>query len=444
MATDIAERHMNLAVFLTADGNYHHLGWRAPDAWVDGGTNFNRWVEFARIAEDAKLDMLFIADQIAVVGGEDLGAIANSSKIARLEPMTLLSALASHTRHIGLAATCATSYSEPYTVARMFASLDHISGGRAGWNCVTGGQKEEALNFNLERHHAHADRYERANEFADVVMGLWDGFDPDALLYDKEAGRFFDPAKVRVLDHKGKHFSVKGPLNAARSPQGRPIIIQAGGSEATVEMASRIADVVFTAQADLAAAQEFRGQIREAARQRGRSPDTIKVMPGISVYVAPTGEEAQAKFDALHSMVDIPDAVAGLGLLLGGVDLSGFDPDAPMPALEGNDLRMSGPGTFVRLGREKNYTLGQVAVHAKAARNHGLVVGDVKDVVDHMETWFRQGGADGFNLLPPMVPGSLQDFRDLVVPELQARGLFRLDYEGETLRDVLGLGPLQT
>jgi len=326
----------------------------------------------------------------------------------------------------------------------MFASLDHISGGRAGWNCVTGGQKEEALNFNLERHHAHADRYERANEFADVVMGLWDGLDPDALLYDKEAGRFFDPAKVRVLDHKGKHFSVKGPLNAARSPQGRPIIIQAGGSEATVEMASRIADVVFTAQADLAAAQEFRGQIREAARQRGRSPDTIKLMPGISVYVAPTGEEAQAKFDALHSMVDIPDAVAGLGLLLGGVDLSGFDPDAPMPALEGNDLRMSGPGTFVRLGREKNYTLGQVAVHAKAARNHGLVVGDVKDVVDHMETWFRQGGADGFNLLPPMVPGSLQDFRDLVVPELQARGLFRLDYEGETLRDVLGLGPLQT
>lgn len=432
-------RHMNLAVFLTADANYHHLGWRRPDSWVDGGSNFQRWIEFARIAEAAKLDMLFIADQIAVVGGDDLQAITNSSKVARLEPMTLLSALASHTRNIGLAATCATSYSEPYTVARMFASLDHISGGRAGWNCVTGGQKEEAQNFSMERHQAHADRYERANEFADVVMGLWNSFDDDALLYDKEAGRFFDPAKVHTLNHKGKYFSVKGPLNAARSPQGRPIIIQAGGSGATVDMASRIADVVFTAQADLEAAQDFYTQIKDATRGRGRAPETVKVMPGISIYVAPTRKEAQTKFDALHSMVDVADAVAGLGLLLGGVDLSGYDPHGPMPALEGNDLRMSGPGTFVRIAREKNYTLGQVAIHAKAARNHCLVVGDVKDVADHMEHWFRGGGADGFNLLPPTVPGSLRDFCELVVPELQARGLFRTDYEGETLREILGL-----
>jgi FMN-dependent oxidoreductase (nitrilotriacetate monooxygenase family) len=431
--------HMNLAVFLTADANYHHLGWRQPEAWVDGGSNFQRWIEFARIAEASKLDMLFIADQIAVVGGDDLNAITNSSKIARLEPMTLLSALASHTQNIGLAATCATSYTEPYTVARTFASLDHISGGRAGWNCVTGGQKEEAQNFSLERHHAHADRYERANEFADVVIGLWNSFDEDALLYDKEAGKFFDPTKVHTLNHKGKYFSVKGPLNASRSPQGRPIIIQAGGSDATVEMASRIADVVFTAQADLEAAQEFHGRIKQAAQARGRAPESVKVMPGISIYVASTREEAQEKFDALHSMVDIADAIAGLGLLLGGVDLSSYDPNAPMPPLEGNDLRMSGPGTFVRLGQEKNYTLGQVAVHAKAARNHCLIVGDVKDVADHMEKWFRQGGADGFNLLPPTVPGSLQDFSELVVPELQARGLFRTDYEGSTLREVLGL-----
>jgi N-acetyl-S-(2-succino)cysteine monooxygenase len=317
-------QHMNLAVFLTADANYHHLGWRRPCSWVDSGSNFQRWIEFARIAEAAKLDMLFIADQIAVVGGDDLEAITNSSKIARLEPMTLLSALASHTRNIGLAATCATSYSEPYTVARMFASLDHISGGRAGWNCVTGGQKEEAQNFSLERHHTHADRYERANEFADVVMGLWNSFDDDALLYDKGAGQFFDPAKVHTLNHKGKYFSVKGPLNAARSPQGRPIIIQAGGSDATVEMASRIADVVFTAQADLEAARDFYTQIKDATRGRGRAPETVKVMPGISIYVAPTREEAQAKFDALHAMVDVADAVAGLGLLLGGVDLSEY------------------------------------------------------------------------------------------------------------------------
>ena len=434
-----ASGQMNLAVFLTADANYHHLGWRRPDAWVDGGSNFQRWIELARIAEAGKLDMLFIADQIAVVGGDNLEAITNSSKIARLEPMTLLAALASHTRNIGLAATCATSYSEPYTVARMFASLDHISGGRAGWNCVTGGQKEEAQNFNLERHHAHADRYERANEFADVVMGLWNSFDEDALLYDKKAGKFFDPAKIHTLNHKGKYFSVKGPLNASRSPQGRPIIIQAGGSDATVEMASRIADVVFTAQADLESAREFYARIKDAARQRGRAPESIRVMPGISIYVGRTREEAQAKFDALHSMVDVADAVAGLGLLLGGVDLSGYDPDAPMPPLEGNDLRMSGPGTFVRIGREKNYTLGQVAIHAKAARNHCLIVGDVDEVAGHMESWFRAGAADGFNLLPPVVPESLEDFCGLVVPELQARGLFREDYEGGTLRETLGL-----
>lgn len=433
------QAHMNLAVFLTADGNYHHLGWRHPDAWVDGGSNFQRWIEFAKIAEAGKLDMLFIADQIAIVGGDDLDAITNSSKVNRLEPMTLLSALAGLTKNIGLAATAATSYSEPYTVARMFASLDHISGGRAGWNCVTGGQKEEAQNFSLERHQAHADRYERANEFADVVMGLWDSFDADALLYDKASGQFFDPSKIHTLNHKGKYFSVKGPLNASRSPQGRPVVIQAGGSDATVSMGSRIADVVFTAQADLQAAQTFYRQVKEAAVGHGRAPGDVKVMPGLSVFVGQTREEAQAKFDALHSMVDVADAIRGLSLLLGGVDLAGYDPDGPMPALEGNDLRMSGPGTFVRIGREKNYTLGQVAVQSKAARNHCLIVGDAKDVADHMEHWFRKGAADGFNLLPPIMPGSLQDFCDLVVPELQQRGLFRTEYEGPTLREIMGL-----
>lgn len=437
--TAAQSRRLNLAVFLTADGSYHHLGWRHPEAWTDGATNFQRWVAFARIAEAGKLDMLFVADQIAVVGGDDLAAIRNSSKVVRLEPLTLLSALAAVTRHIGLAATAATSYSAPYAVARMFASLDQISGGRAGWNCVTGGQAEEALNFSLERHQAHADRYARANEFADVVIGLWDSFDADALTRDKATGHFFDPAKVRTLNHKGAYFSVKGPLNAARSPQGRPVIIQAGGSEATVAMGGRIADVVFTAQADLAAAQDFYGRVKRAAAEHGRAPESVKVMPGLSVYVGRTRAEAQAKFDALHDMVDVADAIHGLGLLLGGIDLSGYDPDGPMPHLEGNDLRMSGPGTFVRLGREKNYTLGQVAVHAKAARNHGLVVGDAKDVADHMQQWFEAGGADGFNLLPAIMPGTLQDFCDLVVPELQARGLFRTEYEGATLRETLGL-----
>ena len=432
-------KQMNLAVFLAGDSNYHHLGWRQPDAVVDAGANFERWIEFARIAEAAKLDMLFVADQIAIVGGDDLTAITNSAKVNRLEPLILLSALASQTSEIGLAATCATSYAEPYTVARMFASLDHISNGRAAWNCVTGGQKEEAENFSLERHQDHAERYERANEFADVVIGLWNSFEADALIYDKAGGRFFDPDKIHTLNHKGKHFAVRGPLNVSRTPQGRPVIIQAGGSDATVAMGGRIADVVFTAQADLEAAQVFRDQVRAAAEHEGRPADTVKVMPGLSVYVAATRAEAQVKFDALHEMVDIADAIAGLGRLLGGVDLSGYDPDRPMPPLKGNDLRMSGPGTFVRIGQQKNYTLGQVAVHSKAARNHGLVVGDAKDVADHMEHWFREGGVDGFNLLPATMPGTLEDFCSLVVPELQRRGLFRMDYQGATLRERMGL-----
>lgn len=432
-------RHMNLAVFLTADGNYHHLGWRHPDSVVNGGTNFARWIEFARIAEAAKLDMLFVADQIAIVGGDELHAITSSAKVNRLEPMTLLSALARVTSNIGLAATCATSYSEPYTIARMFASLDHISGGRAGWNCVTGGQLEEAQNFSMERHDAHEVRYAKANEFVDVVMGLWESFDADALIQNKETGQYFDPDKVHHLNHKGRYYSVKGPLNVSRSPQGRPIVIQAGGSDATVEMGSRIADVIFTAQADLGAAQEFYGRVKAAAAARGRPPGSVKVMPGLSVFVGNTREEARAKFDALHEMVDVQEAVEGLSRLLGGVDLSGYDPDAPMPELEGNDLRMSGPGTFARIGRENNFTLGQVAAQAKAACNHCLIIGDVKDVADHMEHWFNNAAADGFNLLPAIVPGTMNDFCGLVVPELQRRGLFRTEYEGPTLREVLGL-----
>ena len=441
LASTPASPHMNLAVFLTSCGNYHHLGWRHPDAWVDGSTNFERWIEMAAIAERAKLDMLFIADQIAIVGGDELAATENSSKVNRFEPMTLLSALATHTTRIGLAGTCATSYSEPYTVARMFASLDHLSGGRAAWNCVTGGQKEEAQNFSRERHAAHEERYERANEFADVVMGLWESFDEDALLYDKESGRVFDAGKIHALDHRGKHFAVRGPLNVSRSPQGRPIVIQAGGSDATVDMGSRIADVIFTAQADFDAARAFYLRIKAAVRARGRRPESIRVMPGLSVFVAPTRDEAQAKFDALHDMVDVKDAVEGLGRLLGGIDLSMYDPSGPMPALEGNDLRMSGPGTFVRIGRENNYTLGQVAVQAKASRNHCLVIGTVEDVADHMERWFREGAADGFNLLPAIVPGTLKDFCELVVPELRSRGLFRADYAGSTLRESMGIGP---
>lgn len=430
---------MKLAVFLAGDSNYHHLGWRHPEAAVDAGSNFDRWIEFAKIAEAGKMDMLFVADTIAIVGADDLEDITNFAKVNRFEPLTLLSALATHTKHIGLVATCATSYSEPYTVARMFGSLDHLTKGRAGWNCVTGGQLEEAPNFSMARHIAHDERYERAEEFADVVMGLWKSFDADALLYNKETGQFFDHTKVHPLNHKGKYFSVKGPLSVSRTPQGRPIIIQAGGSDATIAMAARIADVVFTGQADFEGARDFYGKVKAKAAEYGRAPDSIKVMPGISLFTGRTQQEAQDKFDYLHSMVDEVDAIDTLSRLMGGIDLSGYDPHGPMPELAGNDLRMSGPGTFARIGIENKLTLAQVAIRAKASRNHDLVIGDVTHVADHMEQWFRGGAADGFNLLPAIVPGSLSDFTELVIPELQRRGLFRTEYEADTLRGILGL-----
>lgn len=433
-----ARKHMKLAVFLAGDSNYHAMGWQHPEAYVDAGSRFDRWIELARTCENAKLDMIFIADTLAIIGGDNLSAITHSAKVVRLEPLTLLSALAPLTRNIGLAATCATSYSEPYTVARMFASLDHLSGGRAGWNLVTGGQAEEAKNFSLERHAAHADRYARANEFADVVLGLWDSFAEDALLYDREQGKFFDAAKVRVLDHRGTYFSVKGPLPMARTPQGRPVIIQAGASDATIDLSARVADVVFTSQAVFEESRSFYDKVKSRAVAFGRSAEDIKVMPGLSVYVARTHAEAQDKFDYLHSMIDVAEAIANLGRLI-NVDLSGYRADAPMPTLPGNDLRMSGPLTYASIGRDSNLTLAQVAIRATASKNHGLIVGDAKEVADHMERWFVQKAADGFNLLPPTVPTSLTDFTTLVVPELQRRGLFRTEYEGPTLRENLHL-----
>jgi FMN-dependent oxidoreductase (nitrilotriacetate monooxygenase family) len=435
---------MKFAVFLMADSNYHIGGWRHPDAYVDAGSNIARWVELARTLERGKLDMLFVADVIGVPGTKDPESLAYTPTIDKLEPFTLLAALSGITRNIGLVATAATSYNEPYFIARVLASLDHLTGGRAGWNLVTGGSYEDAANFSRDAHAAHADRYERAEEFVDVVRGLWGSYDADAFPRDKASGRYLDPAKLHVLDHKGKYFSVKGPLSVSRPPQGHPVIVQAGTSEPARQLSARVADVVFTAQSALADAKAFYTDVKGRMQRHGRHPDDLKIMPGVAMYVGRTQQEAQERFEHLNALIPIEVAVARLGRMLGGVDLSGYALDEPMPEIPGNAARMSTPLNYVRLARREGLTLRQVATRSGAGKDHWTVIGTPKQIADELEQWFIEQAADGFNLLPPVVPTALHDFVDLVVPELQRRGLFRTEYEGTMLRTNLGVPfPLQ-
>ena len=283
---------MHFAVFMEADSNYHLSGWRLPGSYADTGIRLDRWIELARTMERGKLDMIFIADSHGVAGIGDLETLSRSSRVGRFEPFTVLSALAAVTEHIGLAATCATTYNEPFTVARMFASLDHLSGGRAGWNFVTGANREDALNFSHTEHVPHAQRYDRAQEFADVVLGLWDSFDDDAFLRDKGSGRFFDPAKLHVLNHHGKHFAVRGPLSVPRPPQGHPVLIQAGKSEPARELSARVADAVFTSQPTIEDAQRFYADVKGRLAKYGRAPDDLVIMPGVAVFTGRTAAEA--------------------------------------------------------------------------------------------------------------------------------------------------------
>ena len=366
---------MRFAVFMMADCNYHIAGWRHPDAYVDAGMNFRRWVEFAQTLERGKLDMLFVADTIGVPGTQDAESLSYTPTIDKFEPFTLLAALATVTRHIGLVATSATAYNEPYTVARTLASLDHLTGGRAGWNLVTGGSYEDAANFSREHHPAHGDRYERGEEFVDVVRGLWSSYDRDAFPRDKASGRYFDPAKLRVLNHAGKHFSVKGPLSVGRPPQGYPVIVQAGTSEPARRLSARVADVVFTAQSSLEDAKAFYSDVKGRMQRSGRHPDDLKIMPGVAMYIGRSQQEAEDKVEQLNSLIPTHVALARLSRMLGGIDLSGYSLDEPMPELEGNAARMSTPLNYVRLARRDNLTLRQVAMRSAVAKDHWALVG---------------------------------------------------------------------
>jgi alkanesulfonate monooxygenase len=394
------------------------------------------------MSERAKFDLMFLADALAVRDGNLEPLSRWPQYMAYFEPITLLSGIAGLTERIGLVSTATTSYNEPYNVARKFASLDHISGGRAGWNVVTSANISEAFNFGREAHFEHGERYDRALEFTEVVFGLWDSWDDDAFLRDRTTGRYFDPAKLHTLNHKGEHFSVRGPLNVARPPQGRPVIFQAGSSEVGRELAARTAEAVFTPQHSLEGAQAFYRDLKGRMAKYGRSPDHLVIMPGLNPIVGRTRRAAEEKHQYLQSLIH-PDV--GLELLsnaLADFDLRPYDIDGPLPEAAFNVTPKGSTTSFRNVlswAKEENLTIRQLYQRFAGARGQRTVIGTAADIVDQMQEWFDNRGVDGFLIQPSHLPGGLQDFIDLVIPELQERGLFRTEYNGTTLRDHLGL-----
>lgn len=419
---------------------YHMAAWRHPDVPAAGSLDFRYFLESAKRAEEAKLDMVFFADGIGVRSSDvPKGSMCRDAKNAELEPLTLLGAIGACTSKIGLVATASTTYNEPFHIARKYASLDHISGGRAGWNVVTSWSQQEAWNFGRDEHVGYDERYERADEFVDVVKKLWDSWEDDAFIRDKESGIFFDPEKLHVPGHQGKHFKVRGPLNSARTPQGRPIIVQAGASEQGREIAARNADVVYAAPFDIVSAQDYYQDLKSRLHKHGRHENQLLIMPGLTTYVGKTRQEAQDKFDALQALID---PISGISVLYGVLgDLSGYDVDGPLPDIEALPGANSIGRSLLAKARKENMTLRQL-YQLRAAGGRQLI-GTPSDIADDMQAWLENGAADGFNLCPAAMPTSLTDFIELILPELRRRGLFREDYEASTLRGNLGLASLK-
>lgn len=430
-------RQIKLGAFLMQTG-HHIAAWRHPDAQADAPVNFRHYAELARRAEAAKFDAIFLADSVGV-RNTDLASLSRTARSDHFEPLTLLSALAAVTEKIGLIATVSTTYNEPYHVARKFASLDHISGGRSGWNLVTSSGQGEAQNFNLDEHVEHARRYARAAEFHDVVLGLWDSWEDDAFLRDKHSGQYFDPAKLHPLHHRGEHFSVRGPLNVSRSPQGRPVVVQAGASPAGRDLAARTAEVIFVAHQTFDEARAFYRDIKGRAVEYGRDPDDIKIMPGIFPVIGRSQAEAEDKFARLQDLIHPVVGVQLLSNMIGGFDLSGYPVDGPLPDIPETNGGKSRQQLLIDLARRDNLTIRQLYLRIAGARGHQQVVGTPQSVADQLQQWFEEDGADGFNIMSPWLPGGLDDFIELALPELRRRGLFRTEYNGATLRQHLGL-----
>jgi FMN-dependent oxidoreductase (nitrilotriacetate monooxygenase family) len=432
MTTD---RKLRLGAFMRPV-SIHTGAWRYPGAYLDANFNLAHLKRFAQTLERAKFDAFFMADHLAVLN-MPLEALKRSHTVTSFEPFTLLSALAGVTERIGLIATASTTFDEPFHIARRFASLDHISSGRAGWNIVTTSNPQAALNFGREEQMDHDERYRRAREFFDVVTGLWDSFADDAFVRDADAGLYFDPERLHVLEHRGEFLKVRGPLNIARPVQGWPVIVQAGASEAGKQLAAETAEVVFGAQSTLEAAQKFYADVKGRMRALGRNPEHLKILPGALVIVGETLDEALAKRAKLDSLVHYQSSIASLSIALGH-DASGFDPEQPLPEIPPTNASHSSRERVIELARREGLNVRQLA--QRLGGFSGLAfVGTPRSIADQMEEWLVTEGSDGFNVMFPYLPAGLDDFVEQVVPELQRRGLFRREYEGATLRENLGL-----
>lgn len=429
---------MHLGAFFFGVG--HHLAaWRHPDVDAGAASSIESLKAWTRIAEDAKFDAIFFADNVGLPGPPD-GAVAKNALWYPLDPLITLAALSQSTTHIGLVATVSSTYLPPYHLARKYASLDQVSQGRSGWNLVTSGSDFEARSFGLDQQLAHAHRYARAHEYVKIVKGLWDSWEDDAFIHDKAANRFFDPDRLHRVAHAGEHYKVHGALQTPRAPQGYPVLVQAGSSGDGQDLAAATAEVVFTAQQSADEARAFYSGLKGRLAANGRTPDQLKILPGISPFVGRTQQEAQDKFDQLQGLID---PVLGVGLLstfLGNVDLSAYDIDGPfpqdLPVTEGWKSRQE---LFEGMARRENLSIRQLYEKVAGARGHWTLVGTPESIADQLERWFTTGAADGFNVLAPTLPHGLKDFAELVIPELQRRGLFRTEYQGRTLREHLGL-----
>lgn len=431
----MTKKQLKLGAFVMLPGQ-HVASWRYPTTEPQRTFDLDYYVEIAKTAERGKFDMIFFAD----VFGQELQE--NSSSSLKLDPIIIQSALAAVTKNIGLTATVTTTYNEPFQLARKFAGLDHLSKGRAAWNVVTSANESEALLFGKEKHLAHADRYERAEEFIEVTKKLWFSIEDEALVIDKENGKFLDLNKVHPVNHEGKWFKVQGTLDSPSTPQGHPVVVQAGSSEAGKELAAKTAEVIFTAWQTLEDAQAFYRDVKGRLEKYGRKPEDLKIMPGVFITVAKTEEEAIAKRNKLNSYI-LPEI--GLNYLTNflGVDVTGYDVDGPLPEFVRNEdptnpnIRQNIIRGLVE--RENLTTLRGLYERISGARGHREIVGTPEQIVDQLEEWFLNDAADGFNIQPPTFPEGFNDIVELVIPELQRRGLFRTEYEGTTLRENLGL-----
>ena len=414
----------------------HTAAWRYPGGTPDANFNLKALVRYAQTLERGKFDAFFMADHLAVLN-MPMEALKRSATVTSFDPLTLLPALAMVTERLGLIATASSTFEPPYTIARRFASLDHISGGRAGWNLVTTSNPDAALNFGLDEHMEHGERYARAREYFDVVTGLWDSWADDAFVRDVESGLYFDPARLHVLDHKGKYLKVRGPLNIARPVQGWPVIVQAGASDAGRQLAAETAEMVFAAGGPIEAGRAFYADVKGRAARYGRNPDHLKILPGAFTIIGESLDEAKEKRALLDSLVSYDSGIAALSIAI-GQDARKFDPDGPLPEIPETNASKSGRERVVALAQREKLTVRQIA--GRLGGYGGLaMMGTPKMIADQMEEWLTTGASDGFNVMFPYLPGGLDDFVNKVVPELQRRGIYRTEYSGTTLREHLGL-----